>query len=142
MVLSTLLSLANFSSFFCMSSSSLRNTTKLLSFLLSVALLRPLTRLVKPSLRSRAKTMATGFPPYCQTRQFFLPALLPVQFSGWNGPGMLEPACGPDLRASSASTPALASAASTTAPVHRRSFIVDLPPRNLTEQETTFDHTS
>src|SRR5262245_12100248 len=117
---------ANFSSFSCKPSSSLRKTTKLLSFLLSVCLLRPLTKLVKPSLVSRAKTMATGLPPYCQTKQFFLPALAPVQLSGWNGPGMLVPACGPDLRASPATTPATASAVSTHAPAKRRTFITFL----------------
>ena len=44
-----------------------------------------LTRLVKGSLTSRAKIIATGLLPFCQTRQFFFPALWPVTFSGWKG---------------------------------------------------------
>jgi hypothetical protein len=56
-----------------------------------------LTKLVKGPVSSRAKTMATGFLPFCQTWQFFSPADGPLTFSTWNGPGTLSPGWGPDL---------------------------------------------
>src|SRR5262245_35404233 len=114
-------------SFVCSPSSSLRNTTKLpiLCLLLSwVAASSFLTRLVKLLLVSRAKTMATGFPPFCQTRQFFLPSDEPLQFSGWNGVMFLAPTCGPDLRSAASSTPPSSSAPASEAPVAIRTLIV------------------
>src|SRR5439155_24695997 len=68
----------------------------------------------------RAKTMATGFVPFWQYRQFFCPAAEPLMLSGWNGPGTFSPTCGPDLTASPAETPAtrMSAAAQNTAAVH------------------------
>ena len=48
--------------------------------------------------------MATGLLPFWQNRQCFLPAISPVTFSGWNGPGTGSFTCGPDLTASAANT--------------------------------------
>ena len=56
--------------------------TKLLRPLLASSFL---TRPVKASLFFRVKIAATALSPYCQTRQFFLPARGPVTLSGWNG---------------------------------------------------------
>src|SRR5262249_25703526 len=91
---------------------------------LTEALSSFLTRLVKGSLVPRAKTIATALPPYCQTKQCFLPAWAPVRFVGWNGPGMFEPVCGPDLRASPAKVK-LTIAVSAKAPTSKRLFIVE-----------------
>src|SRR5437867_2038647 len=84
-----------------------------------------LTRLVKGPVTSRAKIIATGLLPFCQTRQFFLPAMAPLMFSGWNGWRILLPTWGPDLRASPATTPAAASAITAKAPTAKRFFIVE-----------------
>ena len=72
---------------------------------------------VRGLLTSRAKIIATGFPPFCQTRQFFSPALAPVTFSGWKGPGIFLPTGGPDLSGSSAQLLAAASTARASAPM-------------------------
>jgi hypothetical protein len=111
--------LARASSFLRSPSSSLQNTTKLpmrQSLCLSVASSIFLTKLVKPSLISRAKIMATGFPPFLQTWQTFWPAALPVTFKGLNGPGTGLPGCGPDLRPSAAAALTTSSAAAREAP--------------------------
>src|SRR4051812_22908067 len=75
--------------------------------------------------------MATGLAPYCQTRQFFLPAFAPVTLSGWNGVG-LPPTGSPDLMEDSpARAPDKASAATAKAPTAKRFFIVVyLSPKN------------
>ena len=56
-----------------------------------------LTKLVKLSLISRAKIMATGLLPFFQTRQTFWPVVLPLQWSGLKGVILWLPTCGPDL---------------------------------------------
>ena len=87
----------------CKPSSSVQNTTKLpmrqLLFL-TAASSSFLTKLVKGSLTSRAKIIATGFEPFRQTWHCLDPAPSPVTLSGLNGPGTPSPGCGPDFRAS------------------------------------------
>ena len=61
-----------------------------------------LTKLVKLSLISRAKIIATGLFPFSQTWQTFWPAPDPVTFNGWKGPGIFLPTGGPDLSPSTA----------------------------------------
>src|SRR5262249_62291813 len=84
-----------------------------------------LTRLVKLSLTSRAKIIATGLPPLLQTRQPLVPAPRPVACSGLKAPGDC-PFWGPDLRSAAGTAPARSSTAATDAA--RRASIV-LPPR-------------
>src|SRR6266446_3235540 len=84
-----------------------------------------LTKLVKLSLTSRAKTTATGLLPYAQTRHCFLPAKGPVTLSGSNGVGC-SPTCRPDLRGSWATAPAVASAITAKAPTTKQFRIVAL----------------
>src|SRR5262249_29114172 len=96
--------------------SSLQNTTKepiLQDLLAAVAASIFLTRLVKLLSISRAKIIATGFPPFCQTKQFFLPADEPLMLRGWNGPGIDSPVCGPDFN-SAPNAPLATSAPATT----------------------------
>jgi hypothetical protein len=83
--------------------------------------------------------MATGFPPFCQTKQFFSPAEAPVILSGWKGPGMFLPTAGPDLRESPATAPATASTATANAPTTIRCFIAKRPPRKI-ERYLQGDH--
>ena len=61
-----------------------------------------LISLVRDSSGLRAKITATGLSPFEQYRQLLWPALSPVTFSGWNGPGTFSSTCGPDLTASAA----------------------------------------
>src|SRR5690242_3414523 len=85
-----------------------RTTTKLPIFLSAweaVALSICLTKLVKGSLISRAKIMTTGFLPFFQTRQDFLPAPGPVACNGSKGV-TAEPGCGPDTNGAAAQAPA------------------------------------
>src|SRR5262249_47331761 len=101
---------------------------KLLRLLLAwVAASSFLTRLVKLSLVSRAKTMATGEARYCQTRQCFLPAWAPLRFVGGNAPPN-PPTGGRDLRASPPVAPLMASSAAAKAPTVKRRFIVEPSP--------------
>src|SRR5882724_1789714 len=107
-------------------SSSDMNTTKLpiLAFLfLAVSASIFLTKLVKESLTSRAKIIATGLLPLRQTWQFFSPAAGPFRFSTSKGPGMFVPTCGPDLRPSPATAPATASTATAKVPIANRLMV-------------------
>src|SRR5205823_2416916 len=116
------------------SSSSLRKQTKLQIFLSCEAWSIFLTKLVKLPSMLRAKIIATGSAPYCQTRQFFLPALSPVTFSGWKGVGLL-PTCNPDLRGSPATTVDSATAVRAKAPstIH---FLIEVPLSRKTTKRT------
>src|SRR5437660_1568092 len=112
--------LARSLSFCSRPSSLLRKTTKLpilQDLLAAVALSSFLTRPVKLSLISRAKIMATGLLPFCQTRQFFWPALEPLTFSGWKGVMLRLPSCGPDLTSAAVRDPPASSSAAARAPV-------------------------
>src|SRR5262249_12691654 len=102
-----------------MLSSSDMKTAKLFIFL-SLAFLTVqasifLTKLVTGALVSRAKTNATGLPPYAQTRQRAVPAPGPVTCLGSKGV-QPSPGCKPDLRPSSAITPPTSSAIASEAP--------------------------
>jgi hypothetical protein len=82
-----------------------------------------LTKLVKGSLISRAKIIATGLPPFCQTGQFLVPASGPVTCNGLNGVGLF-PSWGPDFRSSEARTLPTSSAIARDEPSAMRDFIV------------------
>src|SRR5262249_54294392 len=84
---------------------SVQNTTKLpmrADLFLAVASSSFLTRLVKLSLISRAKIIATGFPPCFQTRHARVPTWAPEQCSGLKAGIFFDPTWGPDLRSSAA----------------------------------------
>src|SRR5437016_3008152 len=118
-------------SFFSMLSSSLRNTMKLPMLqpeFLAVAASIFLTKLVKGPVISRAKIIATGFPPFFQTRQSFEPSSGPVACNGLNGVIRLEPTGGPDLRPPAARALPASSAAAREAPSATRRFITNQPP--------------
>src|SRR5262249_45180656 len=111
-----------------------RKTTKLpilQSLCSAVALSICLTRLVKGSLTSRAKIIATGLPPFFQTKHNFLPAVGPLTCNGLKGVILELPTCGPDFRSSPAQTPLAASARQRLAPIAFRMLIVE--PTSLCE---------
>src|SRR4051812_12555576 len=123
--------LASSLSFFSRPSSSLRKTTKLpmrASLFLAVAASIFLTKLVKGPVISRAKIIATGFPPFFQTRQSFEPSSGPVACNGLKGVIRLEPTWGPDLRPPAARALPASSAAAREAPSATRRFITNQPP--------------
>src|SRR4051794_24677365 len=123
LIFSFLASSLSFSSSF---SSSLQKTTNvpILPLLSAAALSSFLTKLVRLSETSRAKIIATGFPPLLQTRQSFLPIRLPLQCNGLNGVGD-SPTCRPDLDAlSSANALHAASAIARAAPIAKRCFML------------------
>src|SRR5579883_808588 len=95
------------------------------SLCLAVASSIFLTRLVKGPLTSRAKIIATGLPPFFQTRHCLPPGVGPLTCSGLKGTITLLPTWGPDLRVPSAITPPTSSATAREAPTAIRFLIVE-----------------
>src|SRR5205823_2159658 len=81
----------------------------------------------------RANTTATGFSPFLQYRQAFLPASSPVTLSGWNGPGTFSPVCGPLLISAANATPP----STTTAAAANRFRVMNKPPGRETRSAGT-----
>src|SRR5947199_6439522 len=127
--------LASSLSFFSRPSSSLQKTTTppmRADLFLMAASSSFLTKLVKLSLISRAKIMATGEPPSLQTWQARVPACFPVTLSGLNGVIFLDPTGGPDLRSSAADrTLHVSSAAARDVPSAMRFLMLQQTSRNL-----------